>query len=137
VSSKKPKDGDQALVEDTARTTEDLDSVFKETVTRALTKVVVKEEIEKPTMDDSNKTFRTRLVAFWMLSNAGLAVAIENANGFVKTQGKSPEEIGQALVQDRADLAKRQSSYFNIILYSTLALAVIRFVGVSTPSPCF
>ena len=85
VSSKKSKEGDQAVVEETARVQEDLDAAFKETVTRAVTKVEVKEEIEKPTLDDQNKTFRTRLVAFWMLTNAGLAVAIENINGLVDT----------------------------------------------------
>ena len=47
VSSKKSKEGDQAVVEETARVQEDLDAAFKETVTRAVTKVEVKEEIEK------------------------------------------------------------------------------------------
>ena len=72
VSSKKSKDDSAAVVEDTMKVQEDIDAAFKETVTRAVTKVEVKEEVEKPTMDDQNKTFRTRLVAAWMLSNAGL-----------------------------------------------------------------
>jgi chitin synthase len=63
VSSSKSKDENAAVVEDTARVQEDLDAVFKETVTRAVTKLTVKEVAEKPTPDDQNKTFRTRLVA--------------------------------------------------------------------------
>jgi chitin synthase len=124
VSSKKPKEGEQASVEDTARTREDLDATFKETVTRALTKVNVKEEIEKPTMDDENKTFRTRLVAIWMLTNAGLAIAIENINGFVN------EKDSADIIEAENALRDRQSTYFTFILYSTAGLAFIRFVGV-------
>ncbi|KII94830.1 glycosyltransferase family 2 protein [Plicaturopsis crispa FD-325 SS-3] len=117
VSSKKK--GDSApVVEDTARVQEDVDAAFKETVTRAVTKVVVKEVPEKPTMDDQNKTFRTRLVAFWMISNAGLAVAIENING-LETDTDASE----------AALHKKQNAYFAFILYSTLGLSSIRFFG--------
>ena len=54
VSSKKAKDADTAVVEETTRKKEDLDETFKETVTRALTKLETKEEIEKPTMDDGS-----------------------------------------------------------------------------------
>lgn len=121
VSSKKSKDAEAAVVEDTTRDKEDLDAVFKETVTRALTKLETKEEIEKPTMDDENKTFRTRLVAFWMLSNAALAIAIQNLNGL-------PTGDEDA---DEARLVARQNTYFAIILYSTFGLAAVKFAGVS------
>ena len=107
VSSKKSKDADVAVVEDVARNKEDLDAHFKETVTRAVTKVEVKEEIEKPTLDDQNKTFRTRLVAFWMLTNAGLAVAIENINGLVDTTSSSE------ILQEEADLRTKQNDYYS------------------------
>lgn len=109
------------MVEEATRNKEDLEAHFKDTVTRALTKLEVKEEIEKPTMDDENKTFRTRLVSFWMLSNAALAVAIENINGL-------PAENQST---DDAELRKKQNVYFSIILYSTFALAAVRFTGVS------
>lgn len=72
-------------------------------------------------MDDQNRTFRTRLVAFWMLSNATLAVAIENLNGL-----PSKDEA-----KDEAELQHKQNIYFSIILYSTFALAAVRFTGVS------
>lgn len=121
VSSSKAKDSAEVVVEDTAKRQEDVDAAFKETVTRAVTKVVVKEVPEKPTLDDQNKTFRTRLVAFWMLSNAGLAVAIENINGL---QSNDP-------AKDDKELHLKQNTYFAIILYSTFGLAAVRFAGVS------
>ncbi|KIK65305.1 glycosyltransferase family 2 protein [Collybiopsis luxurians FD-317 M1] len=120
VSSSKTKDADAPVVEDTARVQEDVDAAFKETVTRAITKVETKEVVEKPTMDDENKTFRTRLVAFWMLSNAALAIAIETLNGLPSSDS----------VQANEDLLeKRQNIYFEVILYSTFVLAFVRFCG--------
>ncbi|KAI0729316.1 glycosyltransferase family 2 protein [Fomitopsis betulina] len=118
VSSKKTKDAD-VVVEDVSRNKEDLDAHFKETVTRAVTKLEVVEEIEKPTMDDENKTFRTRLVAFWMLTNATLAVSIDNLNGLSSGDAET----------DDADLRKKQNMYFAVILYSTFGLAAVRFTG--------
>ncbi|OBZ76612.1 Chitin synthase 1 [Grifola frondosa] len=115
----KAKDAETAVVEDAVRNKEDLDATFKETVTRALTKLEVKEGVEKPTMDDENKTFRTRLVACWMLSNAGLAVAIESLNGL----GTGNEST------DQSELQKKQNIYFSVILYSTFGLALVRFIG--------
>jgi chitin synthase len=91
-----------------------------------VTKVVVKEEVEKPTLDDQNKTFRTRLVAFWMLSNAALAIAIENINGVTETQ------ISE---DDQKALRAKQNNYFSFILYSTFGLAAVRFLGVSLSFP--
>ncbi|KAH9938331.1 glycosyltransferase family 2 protein [Fomitopsis serialis] len=119
VSSKKSKDADTAVVEDVSRNKEDLDAHFKETVTRAVTKLQVKEEVEKPTMDDENKTFRTRLVSFWMLSNATLAISIENLNGL----SSGDEDV------DNDTLRKKQNIYFAVILYSTFGLAAVRFIG--------
>ncbi|KAJ7744479.1 glycosyltransferase family 2 protein [Mycena maculata] len=117
VSSKKHET--EAVVEDTTKIQEDIDTAFKETVTRAITKVETKEVPEKPTMDDENKTFRTRLVAAWMLSNAGLAIAIQNIDGLPSTN----EAVNEA------DLQKKQNTYFSIILYSTFGLALVRFIG--------
>jgi len=118
VSSKKGKT-EEAVVEESTMKKEDLESHFKETVTRALTKLEVKEVVEKPTMDDQNRTFRTRLVAFWMLSNATLAVAIDMLNGL---------PTGNEAADD-AKLQERQNIYFSVILYSTFGLAAVRFAG--------
>lgn len=125
--SKKGKEDDGAVVEDTARLQEDVDAAFKETVTRAVTKVETKEAVEKPTTDDQNKTFRTRLVAMWMLSNAGLSVAVENLNGL-----STGDEA-----TDTKKLQSKQQIYFAVILYSTFGLAFVRFMGVSNYSASF
>jgi hypothetical protein len=117
VSSK--KDADNAVVEDKTQVQADVDAAFTDTVKRALKKDVKAEVPEKPTPDDQNKTFRTRLVAVWMLSNAGLAIAIENVNGLPQNEAA-----------DEVRLQKKQSTYFAIILYSTFVLALIRFLGV-------
>jgi hypothetical protein len=82
----------------------------------------VKEVAEKPSMDDQNRTFRTRLVVFWMLTNAGLAVAIENINGLKSSDA----------TEDEQDLRKKQNIYFAFILYSTFGLSAVRFIGVSS-----
>jgi len=119
VSSSKGKNEEAAVVQDTERVQEDLDAVFKETVNRAVTKLDAKEVPEKPSMDDQNKTFRTRLVVFWMLSNAGLAVAIENINGLETNN----------LTEDEQNLRKKQNFYFAFILYSTFGLSAVRFTG--------
>ncbi|ELU41619.1 chitin synthase G [Rhizoctonia solani AG-1 IA] len=131
VSSTK-KEGATAVVEDTEKIQEDIDAAFEETVKRAVTKIDTKEVIEKPTMDDSNKTFRTRLVyvsftlivergadwricsACWMLSNAALAVLIEQTNGYGVTE-----------VQQK----KIQNTYFSVILWCTFGLSMVRFIG--------
>jgi len=115
VSSSKAK-GAEAVVEDQAHIQADVDANFRETVTRAMTRIQTKDVPEKPTMDDQNKTFRTRLVAMWMLTNAGLAIAIENINGI-------------STANDEEVLQKRQNTYFAIILYSTFGLASVRFIG--------
>ncbi|KAJ2931569.1 hypothetical protein H1R20_g5411, partial [Candolleomyces eurysporus] len=117
VSSKKDADA-AAVVEDKTQMQADVDAAFTDTVKRALKKDVKAEAVEKPTPDDQNKTFRTRLVAVWMLSNAGLAIAIENVNGLPQNEAA-----------DEVRLQKKQSTYFAIILYSTFVLALIRFLG--------
>lgn len=111
VSSHAEKGESGAVIEETEKTAEDLDTAFKETVQRAMKPVVTVETEEKPTMDDENKTFRTRLVAFWLLSNAALVIAIENVNGY---------DTSAAEQQDK------QSLYFNVILWATAGLSAVR-----------
>ncbi|KIJ56843.1 glycosyltransferase family 2 protein [Sphaerobolus stellatus SS14] len=119
VSSKKGKEDQPAVIEDVAPVQADIDTAFKETVQRAVTKLKVDEKPEKPTQDDENKTFRTRFVAFWMLSNAALAISIENLNGLPSNN----EEV------DEAALVAKQNIYFAVILWSTFGLSAIRFLG--------
>ena len=82
----------------------------------------MKEVVEKPTLDDQNKTFRTRLVSVWMLSNAVLAVFIQNINGL---------ETASDANADEEALRNKQNFYFAVILYSTFGLSMVRFIGVS------
>lgn len=131
VSSKKTKDADGPVVDDTSRVQEDLDAVFKETVTRAITKVKLTEAPEKPTLDDQNRTFRTRFVASWMLSNGALALAIENINGWLNID--NPHLTEQEVETFETKVGTRQGKYFEFLLYSTFALAGIRFIGVGYP----
>ncbi|KAG8855624.1 Chitin synthase, class 2 [Tulasnella sp. 330] len=115
VSSKKAASGEgPAVVEDVEKPQEDIDAAFKETVTRAVAPLVVKESKETPTMDDQNKTFRTRLVAFWMFSNAALTLAISSENSLGDT------EVTQAA---------KQHAYFKFILWATFGLSMVRFIG--------
>jgi hypothetical protein len=51
VSSKKGKDDSPAVVEDIEKVQEDIDAAFQETVDRAVKKLIIKEEVEQPTMD--------------------------------------------------------------------------------------
>jgi len=119
VNSSKSKDAETAVVEDQTAEQADVDDAFKETVNRAITKIVKKEAPEKPSLDDQNKTFRTRLVAVWMLTNASLAIAVEGVNGLPSSDANA----------DQLALMAKQSTYFAIILYSTFALSLIRFIG--------
>jgi len=73
-------------------------------------------------MDDQNKTFRTRLVSVWMLSNAILAITIQNINGLKNESDPDADEEA---------LRSKQNLYFAIILYSTFGLSMVRFIGVS------
>ncbi|KAF4620081.1 hypothetical protein D9613_005225 [Agrocybe pediades] len=119
VSSSKAKDADAAVVEDKTQVQADVDAAFKETVSRALTKIQTKEVVEKPTMDDQNKTFRTRLVAVWMITNAALSIAIENTNSVPNKNANIDEK----------NLESKRHAYFSFILYSTFVLSAVRFTG--------
>lgn len=114
VSSKKVAGEGPAVVDDMEKPQEDIDAAFKETVTRAVAPLEQKDEKEKPTMDDENKTFRTRLVAFWMFSNAALTLAISSE------QSLSDTEQTQQL---------KQHDYFIFILWATFGLSMVRFLG--------
>lgn len=117
ISSKKGKE-EAAVIEDVAKVQEDVDAAFKETVQRAVTKVKTVEAAEKPSQDDENKTFRTRFVAFWMLTNAALAVSIDNLNGLPTNEA-----------DDQKHLQDKQNKYFEVILWSTFGLSLVRFIG--------
>jgi len=69
-------DGNSAEIEEIDRPQEDIDSQFEATVKRALKPYVPVVEEEKRTLEDSYKSFRTKLLITWIFSNAILAVLI-------------------------------------------------------------
>ena len=71
-------DGKEAVIEEIDKPQADIDSQFHETVKRALAPYVPPEEKEEKSMDDSYKSFRTRLVSLWIFSNGLLSVLITN-----------------------------------------------------------
>ena len=112
------------LSEDTAEEValqqDDLDLRFKYVVERAISPIPSKRERIYPSIDDSNKIFRTRLVALWLLSNAILVAVIMNLYMF-----KPRENLGQEVEEGRHN----QELYFKVILWSTFGLAFFRFCG--------
>jgi chitin synthase len=106
---------------------EDIDAAFKATVSRALTKLDSKEVPEKPTLDDSNRTFRTRLVAVWMLTNGALALAVQDMGGWLNVD--DPNTTEDSIKAYEARYSTMRNNYFTFILYATFGLAFVRFVG--------
>lgn len=69
-------DGKAAVVEEIDRPQEDIDSQFEATVKRALRPFVPPVEDERKSLEDSYKSFRTKLLITWVFSNALLVVLI-------------------------------------------------------------
>jgi chitin synthase len=72
------EDGKAAVIEEIDRPQEDIDSQFESTVKRALLPFVPVEEDETKSLEDSYKSFRTKLVLCWVFSNAILIVLISD-----------------------------------------------------------
>ncbi|GAA5868205.1 hypothetical protein JCM3774_000599 [Rhodotorula dairenensis] len=104
-AAKSKKDGEEKVVVTHEKVQEDIDLGFKTTVLRAVEPFVEEEEIVTPTMDDRNKTFRTRFICVWLLMNAILALAITRLG------------------------AMARSRYFQAILWITFGLSVVRLLG--------
>ncbi|KAJ2932176.1 hypothetical protein H1R20_g4898, partial [Candolleomyces eurysporus] len=127
VKSKTSLGSDALTVDDVTATQEDVDQNFQETVVRALSKVQVNETREVPTVEDDNKTFRTHLVSAWLISNAILALAIQNIGGWlnINDQFITPKKVA-AFNKQAGD---KRNIYFAFILYATFGLTLIRFLG--------
>lgn len=72
VSKKDSKEGGEKIIEDVERDQADVDLTFKDTVLRAVAPFEEEEESDGPTLDDQNKTFRTRFVTIWLAMNAAV-----------------------------------------------------------------
>jgi len=110
-------DGKSVVIEEVDKPQEDIDSQFEAVVKRALAPYVAPVEHEEKSLEDSYKSFRTRLVATWMFSNAILAVGITSDTfdkfGFSSSDGASV----------------RTAHFFQALLWATAGLALFRFIG--------
>jgi len=111
----KAADGKAAVIEEPDRPQEDIDSQFEATVKRALKPFVPQVEDEKRTMEDSYKSFRTKLLITWIFSNALLSVLI-TSDSFDTFGFKNQASI-------------RTARFFEILLYATAFLSLVRFIG--------
>ena len=79
ITAKAP-DGKAAVIEEPDKPQADIDSHFEHTVKRALEPYEEPKTIEKKTLEDSYKSFRTRLVTAWIFSNTLLVIFITSDN---------------------------------------------------------
>ncbi|GAM86418.1 hypothetical protein ANO11243_044320 [Dothideomycetidae sp. 11243] len=115
VQTKKEGDGKATVIEEVDLSQADIDSQFEATVKRALTPYVAPKEDEKKTLEDSYKSFRTRLVTLWIFSNALLAVGITS------------DSLSTFGIQTGAP--QRTAHYFSALLWAVAALSSVRFIG--------
>ncbi|TVY49544.1 Chitin synthase G [Lachnellula occidentalis] len=108
-------DGKTVVIEEIDRPQEDIDSQFEATVKRALRPYVPEVEDDKPTLEDSYKSFRTKLLICWIFSNLILVVAITS---------DSVDKFGFG---NSASI--RTAKFFEVLLYATAVLSVVRFIG--------
>ena len=78
ANTTKGGDGKAATVEEPDKPQADIDNAFEVTVKRALAPYVEPKVVEKKSLEDSYKSFRTRVVASWIFTNALLAVGISS-----------------------------------------------------------
>lgn len=115
AQTSKSGDGKATVIEEPDLAQADIDSQFEQTVKRALTPYVAPKENDKKSLEDSYKSFRTRLVTIWIFSNALLAVAItsDNFDKFGFSTGAT----------------SRTANFFRALLWATALLSFIRFAG--------
>lgn len=105
------------VIEEADKPQADIDQAFEITVKRALTPFVPEVEDESKTLDDSYKSFRTKLITGWIFLNAGLAVVVTSDNF---------DRFG---FSSKNDASKRTASYFVFLLWLTAGLSLVRFLG--------
>ncbi|KAK7208485.1 chitin synthase G [Myxozyma melibiosi] len=118
VHTKKTEDGEAVIVEEPDLPQEDIDALFHETVTRALTKYVPPANDNKSSLDDAYRNFRTNLVIAWILSNMIVVFAITSTS----LQGIIPSETNEAVTTKR-------KNFFALLLWATAIICLIRLCG--------
>ncbi|CRL22432.1 Chitin synthase [Penicillium camemberti] len=115
ATTTKDEGSKDAVIEEIDKPQADIDSQFEATVKRALTPFVAPVENDEKTLEDSYKSFRTRLVTFWIFSNAILAVCITS---------ESVDKFGFSNTA-----TTRTARFFQALLWSNAAVALFRFIG--------
>ncbi len=108
----KAADGKAAVIEEPDKPQADIDEQFAVTVKRALKPYIEPKVVEKKTLEDSYKSFRTKLVTSWIFSNALLAIVITSDNF---------DKFGMPVSQT-LKLLVRPSRYTRLIKHYSLAL---------------
>ncbi|KAL1961422.1 hypothetical protein VTO42DRAFT_150 [Malbranchea cinnamomea] len=111
----KEADGKGAVIEEIDKPQADIDSQFEATVKRALTPWVEPKVVEKKTLEDSYKSFRTRLVSSWIFSNALLVLCITS---------ESADKFGFT-----SEATTRTTHFFQALLWTTAGVSLFRFIG--------
>ncbi|CAL8577576.1 Chitin synthase, class 3 [Xanthoria parietina] len=114
----KKVDGKTTVIEEPDKPQADIDQQFETTVKRALAPYKEPVVHEKKTLEDSYKSFRTRLVSAWIFSNWLLAVAITQ-DSFDRF---TPHSQGSTSVS-------RTAHFFQALLWATAGLSIVRFIG--------
>ncbi|KAG9245071.1 chitin synthase 2 [Calycina marina] len=104
------------VVEVVEKAQEDIDEQFEATVKRALEPFKPVVEDEKKSLEDSYKSFRDKLLISWVFSNLVLIIGIT-----------SDDIDGFGFGSDAASV--RTPKFFEVLLYTTAVLSVIRFTG--------
>ncbi|KAF2099483.1 chitin synthase [Rhizodiscina lignyota] len=114
AKTEKGKDGKHTVIEEPDLPQADIDSQFEQTVKRALSPFIAPKEDTKKTLEDSYKSFRTKLVASWIFSNLILSLIITS-------------EVFDFIF--RVPAQQRTQQYFQALLYATAFLSIVRFAG--------
>lgn len=118
-------DGKAKVIEEIDKPQADIDSAFEVTVKRALTPFKPVVEVEKKTLDDSYKSFRTNLIIAWIFANGLLSLAIYSTSFDKFTSASDSTSTTDGMTQQEA----RTANYFRMLLWVTSGLSFIRFVG--------
>lgn len=122
-------DGKAKVIEEIDKPQADIDSAFEVTVKRALTPFKPEVEVEKKTLDDSYKSFRTNLITVWIFTNGLLSIIIYSSSfdKFTRAEKSAPtaDELAQGMTQQES----RTAEYFRMLLWITSALSFVRFIG--------
>lgn len=105
-----------AVVEENEQEQSEIDFAFEATVKRALAPLPQEEAKAERSAEDGYKAFRTRLIIAWIFSNL-LIILI-----FTSRDIETDFGIAQSTTT-------RTAAYFQLILWSTAALSIIRFAG--------